>query len=63
MNIKLVGVYVSVIHLQVFYNGVHEIYTPPIKQSDWSEVTSHGTRKRILTTRESLLGESSDKSA
>ena len=34
--LKLVGVYLD-IHLQV---GVHEIYTPPIEQSDWSEFTT-----------------------
>ena len=27
-------------HLQ---ESVHEIYTPPIRQSDWSEFPSHGT--------------------
>ena len=50
MYIKLVGVYISDIHLQVLYTptsfftrGIHEIYTPAIEQSDWSECTSHGT--------------------
>ena len=26
-----------------FTRGIHEIYTPAIEQSDWSECTSHGT--------------------
>ena len=39
---KLVGIYISDIHLQVF-TGIHEIYTPAIEQSDWSECTSLGT--------------------
>ena len=28
-----------------FTRGIHEIYTPAIKQSDWSECTSHGTTR------------------
>ena len=70
MYIKLVGVYISDIHLQVLYTPtsflqevymkfihlllsnligqnvqamVQVIYQPRIEQSDWSEVTSHGT--------------------
>ena len=37
MNCGRGRLHVSDIHLQV---GVHEIYTPPIEQSDWSEFTT-----------------------
>ena len=50
---KLVGVYISLIytptsfilHLYTsfFTRGIHEFYTPAIKQSDWLECTNHGT--------------------
>ena len=52
--VKLVGVYISVIHLHVFLQlrgvHVHEIYIPSIEQSDWSECTSHGTNTFIYST-------------
>ena len=50
---KLVDVYISDIHVQVLYTptsfftrGIHEIYTPAIEQSDWSECTSHGANSK-----------------
>ena len=36
-------IYFSYTPTSFFTRGVHEIYTPPIEQSDWSKVTSHGT--------------------
>ena len=54
-------VQISDIHLQVLYTptsfftrGIHEIYTPAIEQSDWSECTSHGTSIGYITRWRSL---------
>ena len=40
-----VGISVIHLHRRVFTRSVHEIYTTPSEQSDWSEFTSHGIHK------------------